>query len=223
MIEVLNGYAGLGGNRKLWRNVKVTAVEKNPEIAAIYQDLFPEDTVIVGDAHEYLLEHYMRFPFIWLSRPCTTHSKIRFFVGVRAKGFAPVYPDYGLYEEITFLKYNAVGLYTAENVVPYYEPLIKPTAKIGRHLLWANFEIKPMDTTAEGLRTKNTISEVEALRGLDLSKYKIKNKRQLLRNCVDDLIGNHIFNCAFPSTKSIHSPVVKSAAIKQESMQNTLF
>jgi hypothetical protein len=37
-IKILNLYAGLGGNRKLWKNVEVTAVENNPEIAKIYQD-----------------------------------------------------------------------------------------------------------------------------------------------------------------------------------------
>jgi len=37
-IRVLNLYAGIGGNRKLWpENIQVTAVELDPEIAAIYQ------------------------------------------------------------------------------------------------------------------------------------------------------------------------------------------
>ncbi len=35
-IKVLNLYAGLGGNRKEWSNVEVTAVEKNEKIANIY-------------------------------------------------------------------------------------------------------------------------------------------------------------------------------------------
>ena len=30
--KVLNLYAGIGGNRKLWKDVEVTAVENNPEV-----------------------------------------------------------------------------------------------------------------------------------------------------------------------------------------------
>ncbi len=50
-MKVLNGYAGIGGNRKLWDNVEVTAVEIEPKIAEIYQDFFPDDKVIVTDAN----------------------------------------------------------------------------------------------------------------------------------------------------------------------------
>ena len=50
-MKILNLYAGIGGNRKLWGGVDVTAVEINPDIAAIYQDLFPDDTIIIDDAH----------------------------------------------------------------------------------------------------------------------------------------------------------------------------
>lgn len=51
-MKILNLYAGIGGNRKLWGNEHdITAVELRPEIAAIYHDLYPNDTVIVGDAH----------------------------------------------------------------------------------------------------------------------------------------------------------------------------
>ena len=32
-MKVLNLYAGIGGNRKLWKDVEVTAVENNKEIA----------------------------------------------------------------------------------------------------------------------------------------------------------------------------------------------
>ena len=54
-MKILNLYAGIGGNRKLWGNEhKVTAVEFDPDIAKMYQDLYPDDIVIVGDAHEYL-------------------------------------------------------------------------------------------------------------------------------------------------------------------------
>ena len=74
-MKVLNLYAGIGGNRKLWGDEhEITAVEYDAKIAKIYQDFFPNDTVIVGDAHQYLLEHYSEFDFIWGSPPCPTHS-----------------------------------------------------------------------------------------------------------------------------------------------------
>jgi DNA (cytosine-5)-methyltransferase 1 len=45
-----------------------------------------------------------------------------------------------LYEEIIFLDNFYKGKYCVENVVSYYEPLVKPI-KIGRHYLWSNFNI----------------------------------------------------------------------------------
>ena len=76
-MKILNLYAGIGGNRKLWTDVEVTAVELNPEIASIYQDFFPKDKVIVADAHAYLLEHFEEYDFIWASPPCPSHSRMR--------------------------------------------------------------------------------------------------------------------------------------------------
>ncbi len=101
-LKVLNLYAGIGGNRKLWKDVEVTAIENNPKIAKIYQDFFPNDKVIVCDAHQYLLEHFEEFDFIWSSPPCPTHSKVR-YMGTKAKHptcgtvLKKVYPDMNLY------------------------------------------------------------------------------------------------------------------------------
>ena len=82
-MKILNLYAGIGGNRKLWGGaIEVIAVEINPDIAKIYQDNFPNDKVIVGDAHAYLEEHFEEFDFIWSSPPCPSHSKIRRFSAV---------------------------------------------------------------------------------------------------------------------------------------------
>lgn len=50
-MKILNLYAGIGGNRKLWTDCEVTAVEYNEEIAGIYKEFFPRDTVVIGDAH----------------------------------------------------------------------------------------------------------------------------------------------------------------------------
>ena len=68
-IKVLNLYAGLGGNRQLWSGVDVTAVEMDEKIANVYSRNNPDDTVIIGDAHKYLLENYQDFDFIWSSPP----------------------------------------------------------------------------------------------------------------------------------------------------------
>ena len=40
----------------------------------------PDNTVIVADAHQYLLDHYSEFDFIWTSPPCQTHSRANYFI-----------------------------------------------------------------------------------------------------------------------------------------------
>jgi len=133
-MKVLNLYAGIGGNRKLWEDVEVTAVENNPDIAKIYQDFFPDDKIIVDDAHQYLLDHYKEFDFIWSSPPCPTHSRMNVnFNMVR-------YADMTLYQEIILLKTYFSGKYCIENVIPYYQPLIQ-ARQYKRHLYWCNFLI----------------------------------------------------------------------------------
>lgn len=200
-MRVLNLYAGLGGNRKLWPG-EVTAVEIEPEIAAIYKSHFPDDEVIVGDAHEYLLNHYSEYDFIWSSPPCPTHSKINYSNG----GRWPVrYPDMKLYQEIILLQEWFEGKYVVENVISYYEPLIQPQES-GRHYFWANFKIPKKDygvqigTLMHGTRKRilreAQIPELMTLHGFDLSKINIRNKRQVLRNCVLPELGLMIYNCA---------------------------
>jgi len=140
-MKILNLYAGIGGNRKLWGDEhEVTAIENNPEIAKIYQDFFPKDKVIVTDAHRYLLEHYKEFDFIWSSPPCPTHSRMNTLL-INGRGLNAKYPDMKLYEEILLLKHYFKGKWVIENVISFYEPLIKPQ-KIGRHFYWANFKIE---------------------------------------------------------------------------------
>lgn len=75
-LRVLNLYCGLGGNRKLWQDCQVVAVENNIEVADAYQEFFPEDKVIVGDAHQYLINNFTQFDFIWSSPPCQSHSRM---------------------------------------------------------------------------------------------------------------------------------------------------
>jgi DNA (cytosine-5)-methyltransferase 1 len=144
-MKVLNLYAGIGGNRKLWEDVEVTAVELDPQIAKIYQDFFPKDKVIVADAHQYLLDHFKEFEFIWSSPPCPTHSRIRKHCGVGSGQNEPVYPDMRLYQEILLLKhYFFKGKWVVENVIAFYEPLIKPF-ELAKHWFWSNFFIAKID------------------------------------------------------------------------------
>ena len=189
IMKILNLYAGIGGYRKLWANCSVTAVELDPKIAAVYQQFYPNDTVVVGNAHAYLEEHYSEFEFIWSSPPCPTHGQYRYNVGFRAKGYKAVFPDMQLYEEIIFLKHYFSGLHCVENTKPYYEPLIAPSVVLSRHLFWSNFEIRQAEFGAKHIRTKNKISDFET----DISNTNISNKRQVLRNCVDSELGLYIF------------------------------
>lgn len=74
-MRILNLYACLGGNRYKWGNDhEITAIELDPELAILYKARFPADKVIITDAHQYLLEHYNEFDFIWSSPPCPSHS-----------------------------------------------------------------------------------------------------------------------------------------------------
>lgn len=191
----------------MWKGVKVTAVEFDPVIAAIYKDHFPKDDVIVADAHEYLRTHYHLFDFIWTSPPCQSHSSFRQNICVRYRGTEAVYPDMRLYQEILFLKHNATCKWVAENVKPYYQPLI-PATTIQRHLFWSNFDIPPANIEQDRIRTAQ-IPELQKSTGFDLSMYKLKNKRQVLRNCIRPSLGLHVLHSAmnFHRRTSIKSKV----------------
>ena len=199
MIKVLNLYECLGGNRLLWENCEVTAVELDPELARMYQERFPNDTVIVTDAHQYLLDHYKEFDFIWSSPPCPTHSRVR-HSQKNTTGFIPEYPNMMLYEEIIFLESHFGGKYCIENVIPYYEPLIAPQ-KRGRHLYWCNFKLPSVLSERKQANISNVNDEVrklEKFHKIDLSSYKgNQRKDKIARNLVDYEAGKTIFNTAF--------------------------
>lgn len=197
-MKILNLYSGIGGNRKLWGNEhEVTAVEYDERIAAIYQDLYPNDTVIIGDAHQYLLEHYKEYKdgFIWASPPCPTHSITNYYLN--NKGIVR-YPDMRLYAEIILLQTFCKGKYCIENVKSYYNPLIQPQIS-GRHYLWTNFKIPSLENRIKmkdiaGNNGDEKSRSAKKLLGFDLSKYDYPGKEQLLRNCVDPLIGKAILD-----------------------------
>jgi len=117
-MKILNLYAGIGGNRKLWGDEhEITAVENNKEIAKIYQHFFPNDKMVIADAHQYLLEHFEEFDFIWSSPPCPSHSHIRKELAVEAKKQnKPIFPDMKLYEEILLLQ----GYFKGKWVVDFF-------------------------------------------------------------------------------------------------------
>lgn len=185
-MKILNLYACLGGNRYKWGDEhEITAVELDEELAKLYQERFPNDTVIVADAHQYLLDHYKEFDFIWSSPPCPTHSKARYW-GFGKNGKKPIYPDMKLYEEIIFLQYHFKGKYVVENVHPYYEPLI-PAQDRARHLYWTNFKLprKLSNINNTALIQQSNITKLSELHEYDFKKYKGKQLRlKIARNLV---------------------------------------
>jgi len=195
-MKVLNLYAGIGGNRKLWKDVDVTAVEMNPDIAKIYQDFFPNDKMVVGDAHQYLLDHFEEYDFIWSSPPCQSHSRLNF--SGRSRG-AYKFPDMKLYEEIIFLSQWFKGKYVIENVRSYYKPLIKPQ-EIQSHYFWSNFSIS--DTMLARKKVGNdkgmTLKIKMEQQGFNITNfYGYKgDKRTLLNNCIEPELGLHILEAS---------------------------
>lgn len=198
-MKILNLYAGIGGNRLLWGNAHdITAIEYNSEIAKEYQRLFPNDTVIVTDAHKYLIEHVLDgWDFIWASPPCPSHSRIN-----TDGNHAPRYPEMTLYQEIIMLSNNWYkGKWVIENVIPYYEPLIRPNVEIDRHYFWCNFNVGKLNVKPEKAIANQT--GTNGRYGFNLKGIDIKaNKRQVLRNLVNPEIGLHFLNRAFEIAES---------------------
>ena len=206
-MKILNLYACLGGNRYKWNEVaesagikiEVTAVELDPELARMYQERFPNDTVIIADAHQYLLDHYKEFDFIWSSPPCPSHSRARYWSSSNYDTTTEaIYPDMKLYEEIIFLDNHFDGKYCIENVTPYYEPLI-PAKKRGRHLYWTNFNL-PSDLGDRRIQIGAGTEELKRLcefHKIDISTYKGEQSMiKVARNLVDFEAGKTIYNTA---------------------------
>lgn len=195
-MKVLNLYAGIGGNRKLWEGVRVTAVEKRDDIAEVYKHYFPEDELIIGDAHQYLLDHYEEFDFIWSSPPCQTHSRARLWGFKNNRKVEKKYPDMKLYQEIIFLKHYFKGKWLLENVNPFYDPLIPPSLELGRHFFWSNFKLRKFKFHEADIN-KGDRQEWSELHGFDLSIFKIDSRKdQIYRNCVHPETGLQILEQA---------------------------
>tara|TARA_R110000744_G_scaffold306982_1_gene415200 strand:- start:77 stop:709 length:633 start_codon:yes stop_codon:yes gene_type:complete len=210
-MKILNLYACLGGNRYKWEDEhEITAVEWDADLAKLYQERFPNDKVVVADAHQYLLDHYKEYDFIWSSPPCPSHSRARF---ARRNTTTPIYPDMKLYQEILFLDKWFEGKYVIENVIPYYDPLI-PAKKRGRHLYWTNF-ILPNNLNERKASIMESNNEVEKwceFHEYDFKKYKGKQSIQkVARNLVDYKAGKTILD------------TVMGLRIKQNVKQTELF
>jgi DNA (cytosine-5)-methyltransferase 1 len=198
-MKILNLYACLGGNRYKWGDEhEITAVEWDEELAKLYQERFPNDKVIVADAHQYLLDHYKEYDFIWSSPPCPTHSRARYWA-YGANGKSPVYPNMKLYEEIIFLDYHFKGKYVVENVIPYYEPMLNPL-KRHRHLYWCNFKLPQKLSSRDNsgyLNQKGVMQDLIDFHNYDFSKYKGKQRiLKIARNLVDYEAGKTILDTA---------------------------
>ena len=199
-MKILNLYACLGGNRYKWDevvdNLEITAVELDPEAARLYQERFPNDTVIVADAHQYLLDHYKEFDFIWSSPPCPTHSRINISMKTKRE---MKYPDMKLYQEIIFLEHYFNGKYVVENVIPFYTPLI-PAKERNRHLYWTNFNLPNTVSDRKNPdlgRTKDLINVLSTFHDYDFTKYKGKQRiDKIARNLVDYEAGKTILEIA---------------------------
>jgi DNA (cytosine-5)-methyltransferase 1 len=168
----------------------------------MYQERFPNDKVIVADAHQYLLDHYKEFDFIWSSPPCPTHSRMRYSQAKNSKkeNYKAVYPDMKLYQEIIFLDNYFKGKYCVENVIPFYEPLIY-AKKRGRHLYWTNFNL-PSDLGCKAPPSswnKTGLSILERYHRIQdiMKNYKAeKRKDSMINNLVDYEAGKTILQTA---------------------------
>jgi len=215
-MKILNLYSCLGGNRYKWDevadNLEITAVELDPELAKLYKERFPNDNVIVADAHQYLLDNYKEFDFVWSSPPCPSHSRARYW-GFGVNGKIPTYPDMKLYQEIIFLQYHCKGKYVVENVIPYYEPMFNPI-KRDRHLYWTNFKLpnKLSERHFNGMgKSKNELDKLCKFHDYDFRKYKgsqLLNK--IGRNLVDYEAGRTILETALG--------IIKKSNIKQQEL-----
>lgn len=193
-MRVLNLYSGLGGNRKLWKGADVTAVELNKYAAALYKQMYPCDKLVIGDAHDYLLQNHERFDFVWSSPPCQSHSKMMKATRHDVRKF----PDMKLYEEIIWLTHFYKGKWVVENVKPYYKPLVEPSVILGRHCFWTNFNTGNFEPPMMDNFIQARAEDIKKWLGLQFKVEKQSTEGfrldQSLRNCVHPELGRHIFN-----------------------------
>lgn len=203
-MNILTAFAGIGGNRRLWDELgsfRITAIENNPAVANEYLKLYPNDTVLIGDAWRYIPNSLDEYDIIWASPPCQTHSKLT-KMNKRQKE-KKIY-DYRLYSLIDYLENNYNGIYIVENVVPSYVAKRKPV-KIDRHLFWSNlplkndFQLKKMKSFHKQTRDQTHQEYIESITswiGFKISRNIYLNGNhdpmQIYRNCVHPKLGKYV-------------------------------
>jgi len=201
-MKILNLYAGIGGNRKLWGNEHdITAIEFDSQIAEAYKANFPNDNVVIGDAKEYLLEHFQEFDFIWASPPCPTHSRMRTLwkgdgkLENKTSGSSFKLPDMDLYSIIIFLEHFFEGDWVVENVISYYDPLKRPYT-VDNHYFWSNHIISGYKATSREILEQDLNKKAKHI-GIDVPNIKcsMRKLRKMLNNCVNPKVGKHVFDC----------------------------
>ena len=214
-MKILNLYACLGGNRLLWdevTDIEVTAVELDHELAKLYQQRFPNDKVIIYDAHQYLLDHYKEYDFIWSSPPCPDNSRARYWKSLNENtNVNPVYPDLRLYQEFILLEKYFEGKFCIENVIPYYDPLIQGQ-KRGRHIYWTNFKL-PANINERHFEFggNNEVKNLCEFHKYDFYQYKGEQRvDKIARNLVDYEAGKTILETAVG--------IIKKSNTKQETL-----
>ena len=170
----------------------------NKKIADKYKELYPNDQIIIGDAHEYLLNHYEEFDFIWSSPPCQSHSITNHFLNAQGK---KRYPDLKLYEEIILLSTFYKGIWVVENVKPYYKPLIDGQIS-GRHMFWCNFNITNFKTPIDDIGSMH--NKCFTIKGQRASKKSLEE-----RNAVYSPLGLHIWNCAYKQKQVLLTEITR--------------
>lgn len=199
-LRVLNAYAGIGGNRHLWPTEwHVTAVEIDPRVAAEYARRYPNDTVLVEDAHAHVMKRAHEYDARWTSPPCPTHSRLAVNVAKR-KGVEPA-PDPRLWAEIEHLR-SLGGRYVVENVHTYYVPPIAPDVVTERHYYWTS--TPPLALTPavvlpiSGRRVGLTADAIAQSYGLPhLPAGSVADRRKAMRNAVIPHEGYQIAMAAF--------------------------
>ena len=224
-IKVLNGYAGIGGNRKLWNevaNIEVTAIEIDKKIAAVYQDLYPDDIVLTIDAHEYLRLNYNNFDLIFYSPPCKTHTDIRIHNPNFIAGKTEIlYYDERLPQEVELMfMLNRLGMlfgkYCIENTKQYHKRMMEAQIR-ARHYFWTNFGVPRFTLSINKPNHEfGILEEWVKYAGVDLSNYDLNglDPRQIYRNMVDPQLGKHVFQAALKSLNQ-KQPVQQSLGVEQ--------
>lgn len=201
-MKILNLYSGIGGNRNLWNGHEITAVEQDSVLCSEYQRRFPKDQVIQGDAHEYLINNYKNFDFIWSSPPCQTHTLMANNV--------ERYIDCTLWQEIYFLRNFAKDIpFCIENVSPWYENFLEEDFRYDRHCFWTNIHLRFYDLPKRlgNWAKEMSLKEMSDFLCIEPFSYAIGSHEpaRAIRNCTHPQIGKAILDCALDCYDETHN------------------